>query len=68
VDQDPAALHVGKELVPQPGTTGRPLDQARDVGQDQLAIPGVQGAQYRFDRRERIGRDLGRGPRQAPEE
>jgi hypothetical protein len=68
VEQHPAALDVREELVPESGPLCRPRDQARDVGEHELALAVVDRAEHRLDGRERIVRDLRRGPRQSPEE
>ena len=67
VDQQAGALHVGEELVPEPGALARALDQARDVGHDELAIGRLERAEHRLERGERVVRDLrmsAREPRQ----
>jgi hypothetical protein len=55
---------VGEELVTEAGALGGPLDQAGDVGDDQLAIVERHRAKVRLDRRERIVGDLGVRPGQ----
>ena len=40
VDEQPRALDVGQELVPEPGAGARPLDQPGDVGDHELAVVG----------------------------
>ena len=40
VHEQPRALDVGEELVAESGALARALDQARDVGDDQLALGG----------------------------
>ena len=49
------ALEVRQELVAEPHALARALDQARDVGDDQLAPVGrLDRAEHRLQRRERI--------------
>ena len=64
VDQHAAALHVGEELVAEPGTQRGALDQAGDVGEDELALLGLERAEHRLDGRERVLGNLRRRPRQ----
>ncbi len=54
VHQQPAALDVGQELVPQPGAVAGALDQPRDVGHHQLALVGLDRAQHGVDGGERV--------------
>ena len=52
---------------PSPAPSRRALDQPRDVGDHELAVVGVDRAQHRLQRRERVGGDLrlrARHPRQ----
>ena len=63
MQQEPAALDVGEELVPESGSLGRALDQAGDVGEDELALAVVDRPEDRLERRERVVGDLRRGPR-----
>ena len=63
VDKQPGALDMREELVAEAGALRRALDQARDVGQDQLAVRALQRAEDRLERRERIARDLRRRAR-----
>ena len=58
MNQRPAALYVGEELVAEAGALRRALDQSPDVGQDELALAVVDRAQHRLDRRERVAGDL----------
>ncbi len=68
VQQHPAALDVGEELVPQPGPRGGALDQPRDVGEHELALAVVDRPEDRLEGRERVAGDLRRCPRQPPEQ
>jgi hypothetical protein len=58
MDQHPAALHMGEELVAEAGPMGSALDQARDIGENQLAIIGLEGAEDGVDGREGVVGDL----------
>ena len=58
----PAALDVREELVAEAGALRRPLDQPRDVGEDELALAVVDRAERRVDGRERVVGDLRPGP------
>ncbi len=58
MDQHPGPLHVTQEMEPQPLVLVRPLDQARDVGDDDLLIIDGQDPQVRGKSREGIPRDL----------
>ncbi len=68
MQQHAGALEVREELVPEPDALARALDQPRDVGDDELAsLGGLDRAEHRRERRERILRDLRpcvRDPRQ----
>ena len=64
VDEEPRALDVRQEVVPQPGAVAGAHDQARDVGEDELAVTRVKRAQHRRERGERVVGHLGLGPRQ----
>ena len=64
VQEQPAALGVGEELVPEPGPGRGALDQPRDVGEHQLALAVVDRPQDRLQGRERVVGDLRRRPRQ----
>ena len=50
---------------PRPAPSRGALDQARDVGDHELAVVGVERAEHRLERRERVGGDLRRGAREA---
>ncbi len=65
VDEQPAALDVGEELVAEPGALGGALDQPGDVGEHELAVVDVDRAEHRLERRERVVGDLRRGARHA---
>ena len=54
--------------MPEPGTLAGALDQAGDVGHDELAVVRLQGAEHGLERRERVVGDLRRGARQARDE
>ena len=59
VDEPPRALEVREELVAEPDAFARALDQARDVGDDELAAVGrLDRAEHRLERRERVVGDL----------
>ena len=45
---------------PEPGALVGALDQARDVGDHELAVVAVERAEHRLERRERVGGDLRR--------
>ena len=47
VDEQPRALDVREEVVAEPRAVAGALDQPRDVGQHELALVGVERAQYR---------------------
>ena len=68
VHEQPRALDVGEELVAEPGARARALDQPRDVGEHELALVGLDRAEHRLERRERVVGDLrprARQPRAA---
>ena len=65
MDEQPRALEVGQELVAEAGAGAGPLDQSRDVGDDELAILGVEGPQHGLERGERVVGHLGVRPGQA---
>ena len=44
VDEQPGPLDVGEEVMSEPGAAARALDQARDVGEDELAVVGLPNA------------------------
>jgi hypothetical protein len=58
VDEQPRPLDVGEEIVADPGSPAGALDQARDVGDDELVIVEVQRSQDGLQRGEGIGGDL----------
>ena len=62
------ALHVGEELVPEAHALRGTLDEAGDVGEDELAVVGVERAEDRLQRGERVVGDLRRGPREPGEQ
>ena len=68
VHEQPRALDVGEEVVPEPGALARALDQPRDVGHDELAVARLEHAEHRLERRERVVGDLRRRARQAREQ
>ena len=61
MDEEAAALHVGEELVAEPGTLGRSLDQPGDVRDHELAVVELHGPEVRLDGGEGVVGDL-RGP------
>jgi hypothetical protein len=61
VDDRAAALEVREELVAEPSALCRALDEPRDVGEDELAILRLEGAQDGLHGRERIFGDLRSG-------
>ena len=63
-----AALHVGQELVPEPGAGAGSLDQAGDVGDHELAVVPLERAEHRLDRGERVVRDLRLGAGEPSEQ
>src|ERR671928_94463 len=65
--EQPRALDVRKEVVPEPGALARALDEPWDVGQDELAVVAVQRAEHRLERRERVAGHL-RGRAGQPRE
>ena len=55
--------------MPEADALARPFDQARHVGDGQLAaVRRLDGAEHRLERRERIVGDLGRRVRETPQE
>ena len=68
VDEQPAALDVGEELVAEPGALRGALDQARDVGEDELAVVAVDRSEHRLEGRERVVGHLRRRPREPGEQ
>ena len=65
VHEQARAFDVGEEVVSEPDAVARALDQPRDVGDHELAVARVQGAEHRRERGERIVGDLRRRSRQA---
>ena len=65
VDEQPRALDVREELVAQARALLSALDQAGDVGQDQLALRALERAEHRLERGERVAGDLRRRARHA---
>ena len=65
VHEQSRALDVGEEVVPEAGALARALDQSGDVGEHELAVVGVDRAEHRLERRERVVGDLRRRARQA---
>ena len=61
VEQHPGALDVAQEAVADAGAFGRALDQAGDVGDDELAALVADHAELRAERGEGIIADLGGG-------
>ena len=66
--EQPRALDVREEVVAEPGAGARALDQAGDVGEHELAVVGVERAEHRLERRERVAGDLRLRARQAREQ
>ena len=58
VHEQPRALDMGEEVVAQAGAVAGALDQAGDVGDDELAVVGLERAEHRLERGERVGGDL----------
>ena len=54
VHEQPAALHVGEELVAEPGAGARSLDQPGDVGHHELAVVALERAEHRLEGREGV--------------
>ena len=68
VDEETCALEVSEELMAEAGSVRRALDEARHVGDRQLALlRAVHHPQHRLESRERIVRDLRLGIRQPAE-
>ena len=61
MQQQVGALDVAEEAVSDARAFGRAFDQARDVGENELAALVADDAQLRAKRRERIIADLRRG-------
>ena len=53
---------------PRPGALAGALDEAGDVGDDELALGALERAEHRLERRERVRADLRRGARHAREQ
>ena len=68
VHEQPRALDVREEVVSEPGAGACPLDQPGDVGDDELAVVGLERAEHRLERRERVGGDLRLRARHAREQ
>ncbi len=69
VDQQPRPLEVGEELVAEADARARPLEQAGDVGDRQLAaVVGLDRAEHRLDGRERVVGHLRPGVRDPAQE
>ena len=62
------ALDVREEVVAEARALARALDQARDVGDHELALVAFERAEHRLERRERIVGDLRRRAREAREQ
>jgi hypothetical protein len=62
MQQQPGALQMAQELMPQAGAFGRAFDQAGNVGHDEALLGAdTHHAQIGVQRRERIVGDLGLG-------
>ncbi len=69
VDEEPCSLEMGEELVPEPDAVARPFEQARNVGDDELApIARLDRPEHRCDRRKRVGGNLRCRPRDPAKE
>ena len=69
VQEQPRALEMGEELVPEPDPLARALDQAGDVRDGELgAVRRLDRAEHGRERRERVVRDLRLRVRDAAEE
>ena len=68
VDEQPAALEMGEELVPEAGALGGALDQPGDVGEHQLAVVQLDRPQVGLDGGERVAGDLRVGAGQPGEQ
>ncbi len=68
VDEEPRALDVSQELVPETGSARSALDQTRDVRDHELAFLALERPKDRLERRERIIGDFGVRPREAGEQ
>ena len=58
VHEQARSLEMREELVAEPGTLARALDQPGDVGDHELALVRLDRAEHRLDRRERVVGDL----------
>ena len=65
VHEQPSPLDVGEELVTEPRTSARPLDQPRYVRDDELAIVRVERAERGLEGGEGIVGDLRMRPCEA---
>ena len=68
VDEQPRALDVREEVVAEARAGAGALDQPGDVGDDELAVVGLERAQDGLERRERVRRDLRLGAGHAGEQ
>ena len=62
------SLDVGEEVVPQARALVGALDQPGDVGDDELAIVALERPEHGLQGRERVGRHLRVGAREAREQ
>ena len=59
MQQQPRALQMAQELVPEARAFGRAFDQAGNVGNHEaLLVPHAHHAEIRMQRRERVVGDL----------
>jgi hypothetical protein len=65
VHEHPGALDVPQELVPEPAPVAGALDEARDVGDDEVDVVVADDPEVRGEGREGVVGDLGPGGRQA---
>src|SRR5438093_964467 len=65
---DARAFDVPQELLAEARALARALDEARDVGDDELAVIEPRDAEIRRERRERVIRDLRPRARQRGEQ
>ena len=68
MEQDAGALDMAEEAVADAGAFGRALDQAGNVGEDEVAALVADDAELRVERGERIIADLGLGVGDGVEE
>ena len=69
VHEQPGALQMGEERVPEPDPLARALDQPRNVRDRELcAVRCLDGAEHRLERRERVVGDLRRRIRDAAQQ